>query len=114
MAREKIAVGSMQSASRFPAVALETLAGNRTITLAEVERQQMFFLDPGGSARTVTLPPEEACKGVVLYISNEADAAEIITINNDAAAAVCTPTQNEAAVLFCNGAIWSGLVGATS
>ena len=34
--------------------------------------------DPGGGARNVDLPAEQSCTGVVIMISNKADAAEII------------------------------------
>ena len=112
--RENIAAGSLQSASRFPAAKAETLTGARTITVAEVRRWNALAFDPGGAGRTVTLPPEEASEGVWLFVSNEADAAEVLTINNDAAATIVTPAQNEGALLMCNGVIWFGLVGATA
>lgn len=112
--RKGIAVWAQDRACRFSARAVETLTGARTITLAEVEQYQIFLFDPGGASRTVTLPAEEACKGVVVMISNRADAAEVLTIENDAASTVVTPTQAEAAMLFCDGVSWCGLVGAQS
>lgn len=75
---------------------------------------KFHFLDPGGSARTVTLPPEEESDGLMFVIANRADMAEVITIQNDASATVCTPTQNETAIVVCDGATWAGLVGADS
>ncbi len=114
MAREKIAVGSTQHSSRFPAKAAETLSGNRTITLAEIDQYQFFAFDPGGAGRTVTLPAEGDAKGTLIFVSNEADAAEVLTLQNDAAATIVTPTQNEAAILWCDGTNWYGLVGATA
>jgi hypothetical protein len=51
---------------------------------------------------------------VVLFISNQANAAEVITIKNDAGTAICTPTQNEAAIVWCDGVSWYGAVGAQS
>ena len=89
----------------------ETLAAGKTLTK---DSPSLQFLDPGGAGRTIVLPAEADSKGLVFFISNEADAAEILTINDDAAATIVTPTQNEAAILFCDGTTWSGLVGATS
>ncbi len=93
--------------------ATETLAGNRTLTVAEIEQYQAFSFDPAG-ARDLTLPAEEACAGVVLMISNKADAAEVITVKNDAGTAIVTPTQSEACLLWCDGTGWYGFVGAQS
>ncbi len=114
MPRERIAVGSMTRASRFPAAAVETLTGTRVITDAEVEKVQAFAFDPGGAGRTVTLPAEASSNGCLVFISNEADNAEVLTIQDDGSNTIVTPTQNEAAVLWCNGTLWFGLVGATS
>lgn len=112
--REKIAVGSTRSASRFPQKATETLTGTRVITVAEVDQYQGLAFDPGGAGRTVTLPAEEKCAGVLLFIQNRADAAEVLTIQNDASGTIATPTQAEAAILWCDGVNWYGAVGATS
>lgn len=114
MGREKIAVGSTQTASRFPGAAAETLTGARTITRKELDRSQAFFFDPGGAGRNVDLPPVGECKGVWVWISNRADAAEVLTIRDSAGATICTPTQNEDAILVCNGAIWGAIAGARS
>lgn len=86
----------------------ETLAGNKTLT-ADDPRIQV--LDPGGSGRDVTLPPEAACAGVDYYIRNSADAAEVLTVKDDGGGTICTPTQNETAYLFCDGTTWRGMVG---
>ena len=114
MGRESIAVGSKTRASRFPAKPLETLAADRVITAAEIERYQFFTFDPGGGARNLDLPAEASSRGAVLYVANAADAAEVITIRDDAAATICTPTQGETAVVFCDGTSWRGLVGAAT
>lgn len=111
--REKIATWPSDRANRITAKATETLAGNRTLTVEEIERYQSFSFDPA-AARDLTLPAEDACAGVVLMISNKADAAEIITVKNDAGTAIVTPTQNEACIVWCDGANWYGLVGAQS
>lgn len=112
--RERIAVGSEVSSSRFPQKPLETLTGTRAITTAELEVWQGFAFDPGGAGRTVTLPAEATVKGALVTISNKADAAEILTVQNSAAATIVTPTQGEAAILWCDGTSWYGLVGASS
>ncbi len=112
--REHIGIDSETDSSRFPQKPVETLSGARTVTVAEIDQYQGFAFDPGGAGRTVTLPAEAASKGAVVFISNEADAAEILTIENDAAATIVTPTQNEAAILWCDGTSWYGLVGASA
>jgi hypothetical protein len=110
--REKIAIWPTSRASRISAKVVETLAGNRTISYTEIETYNAFAFDPGGAGRNVVLPAEAACKGVVVMISNKADAAEVLTIQNDAAGTIVTPTQNEAALIWCDGTNWYGLVGA--
>jgi hypothetical protein len=112
--RERIAIAPSGRSSRFAARTAETLAGARVITFDEVERYQAFAFDPGGAARNVDLPAEEACAGAHLWISNTADAAEVLTIRNDAGGTVVTPTQNEAAFVWCDGVRWYGSVGAQS
>jgi hypothetical protein len=110
---ERIAIRPSDKASRINTKLTETLTGNRTITVEEIETYNGFSFDPGG-ARNLVLPPEEACKGVVIYISNEADAAEVITVKDDGGSTIGTPTQNEAIVCWCDGVRWFGLVGASS
>jgi hypothetical protein len=114
MPREKIAINPSDRASRMSCKLVETLGANRTITLAEIERYNGFAFDPGGSARDVTLPAVAACKGVIIFISNQADAAEVLTVKNSGGSAIVTPTQAEAALLWCDGVTWYGLVGAQS
>lgn len=111
--RERIAIWPSDRASRFTVKPTETLAGNRTLTVAEVEQYQAFSFDPA-AARDLTLPAETACAGVVLFISNKADAAEVITVKNDGGDTIVTPTQNEACIVWCDGTGWYGLVGAQS
>lgn len=90
---------------------VETLAGNKTLTADDARIQ---VLDPGGSGRDVTLPPEAASAGVDFYVHNSADAAEVLTIKNDGAGTVCTPTQNETAYVYCDGTTWRGMVAANN
>lgn len=84
-----------------------TLAGALTMTAKDAPLQ---FMDPGGAARTVTLPAEADSDGLCFIIHNTADAAEILTIQDDAPATVVTPTQNECGVVYCDGATWHGFV----
>lgn len=112
--RDRVATGAETTSSRFPAKVVETLTGNRVITFAEIEKFNGFAFDPGGAARNVDLPAEAACKGSTVFISNEADAAEIITVRNDGGGTLGTPTQNEAMFLWCDGTSWYGLVGASN
>ncbi|PXY21130.1 hypothetical protein [Prauserella muralis] len=114
MPRERIATWPTGRASRFSAKTAETLAAARTITIEEVERYNAFAFDPGGAARTVTLPAESACEGVYLFIANTADAAEVLTVQDDGASTIVTPTQAEAAFVWCDGVRWYGMVGASS
>ena len=61
-------------------------------------------IDPGGSARDVTLPAEE--HGLCFLIANAADSAEALSVKDDAAGAVVTVSQNEAALVWCDGTSW--------
>lgn len=112
--RERIATWPSGRANRFSVKKAETLSGNRVLTVAEVERYQAMAFDPGGSGRNVDLPAEASCAGVLLFISNTADAAEALTVRNDGGSTIVTPTQNEAALVWCDGVRWYGLVGAQS
>jgi hypothetical protein len=112
--RERIATWPANRANRFSVKKAETLTGARVITPAEVERYQAMAFDPGGAGRNVDLPAVASSAGVILMISNIADAAEILTIRNAAAATIVTPTQNEACLVWCDGVRWYGFVGAQS
>ena len=114
MPREKIAIWPTSMASRISARQIETLAGNRTITIDEIETYNALAFDPGGAGRDVTLPAVGGCHGVFLVISNKADGVEILTIKNAGGTAILTPAQGEAAFLWCDGVSWYGLVGAQS
>ncbi len=93
---------------------LEVLGANRTLTQAEVDDNNVFTFDPGGSARNLVLPAEADCAGIVLFIHNASDNTEVITIQDDSPATVCTPTENESAIVFCDGVSWRGSVGAAA
>ena len=86
---------------------LEVLSADRVLTQAEVDDNNIFSFDPA-AARNLDLPAEADNAGIVLFIHNEANAAEVITIRDDAAATICTPTQNESAIVWCDGVSWRG------
>lgn len=99
-------------AHKSKAAPVETLAGNRTLSVAEVRAYKVWTFDPAG-ARDLTLPDAADAPGEEIVVCNAADAAEVITIKADSAT-VCTPTQAEDAVLFSNGVQWRGGVVARS
>jgi hypothetical protein len=100
-------------ASKKKAATAETLAGNRTLTLAEVQKYAFWAFDPGGAGRNLVLPNASTAPGEMLWVANTADAAEVITIQADSAT-VCTPTQAESAVLWCDGTKWRGIAGSNA
>lgn len=105
-----LAAGQLKAGS----VLTETLTGARTLSFVEIHKYSILSLDPGGSARDVTLPPASAAlDGMCIFLENTADAAEVITVK-DAATAICTPTQNETAILYCRAGVWKGIVGASN
>lgn len=109
MVRERINIAPSSGTSRQAGEVLSaTLTGARTVTEKELNDYRYFAFDPGGAARTVTLPAESASKGAELILKNTADAAEIITVNDDASALVCSVAQDEAAYLWCDGTSWYG------
>lgn len=83
----------------------KTLAGAHTLDKKSATLQ---FIDPGGAARTITLPAEADSDGLVFIVMNTADALEILTIQDDTPATVVTPTQNEMAIVVCDGTTWRG------
>lgn len=69
-------------------------------------------VDPGGSARDVTLPAE--AEGLIFLIINRSDGAEDLTIKSDAPATLGTVSEDEAALLICDGTGWIMLLGAAA
>lgn len=115
MGRERIGLSQdTQSSSRLPAASSETLSGDRTLTLSEIDQYNLWAFDPGGAGRNVDLPVEESSDGAVLLIANTADAAEVLTVRDDGTNTIVTPTQNEAALVWCDGSSWFGMVGTFS
>lgn len=88
-----------------------TLAGD--LTVGE-NFPPILILDPGGAARTVTLPAAADAENQLFCIINIADAAEDLTIS-DGAATVCTVAgsaagaTNDRAWVYCDGSSWYSL-----
>jgi hypothetical protein len=78
-----------------------TLSGALTLTDAY---PSMLGLDPGGSARDVTL---DAPVGQYRLIVNKADGAENLVIKNAAAATIATANQNDTVLLYGDPAGWA-------
>ena len=91
-----------------------TLTGNVTLTETSAN---LLALDPGGSNRNVTLPPEETNNGLFFVIFNSADAAENLVVKNDAGSTIRTLNRGEFAILGCeDGSSWidcggTGVIG---
>lgn len=81
-----------------------TLADNLTLT---TDHPLVVKLDPGGSARDVTLEAESGAAGRFRLIVNSADNPEVITVKDDGASTISTPTQNQAALVYCDGSAWT-------
>jgi hypothetical protein len=113
--REKIAIGPSDRSSRFTARPVETLAGNRTLTLAEVEQWQAIALDAVAAARDVLLPAVGACAGTFLYVANASSGAGTLAIKDAGGTlvpGVTTVAQNKSAFVWCDGVRWYAQVGA--
>ena len=80
-----------------------TLAGALVVLQTDAQFQR---LDPDGSHRNVTLPPEQPNAGLWYHILNLAGGAENLVILDDGASTVATISQNEAAVVVCDGTTW--------
>ena len=80
-----------------------TLSGN--IALDDTY-PNLLKLDPGGSARDVTLPAEATSEGRWYRIVNAADAAENLVIKDDGGSTIGTANQNEEIEVVCSGAAW--------
>jgi hypothetical protein len=76
------------------------LSGDLTLTL---KSSQIQILDPGGSARNVTLPAvDEKDRGYWFLLYNAADASEAITVKNASAVTVATVQQDCYALVYVN------------
>lgn len=80
----------------------QTLTGTWTM---DDDMPSVQFLDPGGAARTVLLPPE--AKGLWFRIVNTADADELITVKEDSnTTTIGTVSRGESQFFLCNGTTW--------
>lgn len=86
--------GPAKNAQGFAVI---TLSGNLTLT---DEYRNHLKIDPGGSARDVTLPAASA--GLCFKIVNAADASETITVKNAAGSTIGTLAQNRVGEFFCS------------
>lgn len=85
--------------------AVETLAADLQLT---AKSSQILKLDPGGSARNVTLPGEDQgvadTDGLAFEIVNAADGLEDLVVKDPAGSTVVTISQNEKARVVGTGA----------
>jgi hypothetical protein len=83
----------------------ETLAAARTLTWSDSEFQA---LDPGGSARDVTLPSaaDDAHAGAFFVIANKADADEDLAVK-EGEGTVATVAQNEVGIFYVSSNAWA-------
>jgi len=84
-------------------------AGSNEIVLDS----DLLVLDPGGSARDVTLPGVSGMRKARLVIVNSADAAENLVVKNAAAATIITIGQGETGEVIA-GADWYAIGVGTS
>lgn len=112
MPRERIATAPSGRANRFSARTTETLSAARTLTFDEIERFNAVAFDCNGSARDLTLPAEEVCEGVYLFVRNTTAATHALTIKNDAAGTIIAVPATKAAFVWCDGAAWNYQLGA--
>lgn len=82
-----------------------SLTATGAVTLATTDAQYQR-IDPGGSARDVTLPAEASATGLWFRIVNAADAAENLVVKDDGGSTIVTISQNEMAEVVCNGTAW--------
>lgn len=84
-------------------VHIGTLDNNLTL---DATYPNIVKLDPGGSARDITLDAIATNSGLKRTIINGADAAENLVVKNAAGSTIGTVNQNELGVFYCNGSTW--------
>ena len=88
---------------------VETLSATRALAADEPIVQ---WLDPGGAARDLLLPPEADADEQLFIIVNTANAAENLVVKDDSdTATILTIGQFEMGIVVCNGSAWRGMVG---
>jgi hypothetical protein len=83
----------------------ETLGAARELTWLDSEFQA---LDPGGSARDVTLPSaaDDAHAGAFFVVANKADADEDLAVK-EGESTVATVGQNEVGIFYVSANAWA-------
>lgn len=106
VASDTYGVGDTLAANqRVPGgVYIATLTGNIAL---DATYPGTIKLDPGGSARDVTLDAVATAEGLVRVIVNAADAAENLVLKNVGGSTIATVNQNRAAVVYCDGSTWA-------
>lgn len=104
MAESLPSVRAARTEGKLSQVYVATLAANLTID-GDIAAN-VLKLDPGGSARDVTLPAVDVYSGVMYRIVNAADAAENLVIKNAGGDTIATVNQNEQAEVFSDGTDW--------
>lgn len=90
-----------------------TGTGSGNIASLTVDHPPILNVDPNGGAGDLLLPDAtlKAAKGLMFFVTNTADAAEVITFKTSADGAIAPVvdiTQNESAIMWCDGAVWKG------
>lgn len=83
-----------------------TLSGDLTLDASSANFQA---LDPGGSARDVTMPTAADSDGLLFWIFNAADAAENLVIKDDGGSTLLTLPQAACGIVGCDGSSWFAL-----
>jgi hypothetical protein len=106
VASDSYGVGDTLAANqRLPGgVYLATLTGNIAL---DATYPVTLKLDPGGSARDVTLDAVASAEGLVRTIVNGADGAENLVCKNVGGSTIGTVNQNELGVFYCDGSTWA-------
>ena len=88
-----------------------TLADDTTLTKSSHFTHRIVRHDPGGAARTLTLPTEADMDGFFGLLVNAADKNEKLTVKEDAeSTTIATVEQNQACILAGDGTSWWGLL----
>lgn len=106
VAADSYGVGDTLAANeRIPGgVYIATLTGNIAL---DATYPRTLKLDPGGSARDVTLDAVATAEGLVRVVVNGADAAENLVCKNVGGSTIGTVNQNELGVFYCDGSTWA-------
>jgi hypothetical protein len=87
---------------------IETLAATKTLKVTDPIFQK---LDPGGSGRTVLLPPEAGSEHKAFFIYNAEDVGGDLTVKDDSDTnTIGTVAFGSAGTWFgCNGTAWEAM-----